>query len=558
MNFVDVHRNIPQMLFFTIWAKITILLWGRGTGKSVTMPTWIIENISEMPGCVGAVGTDSYKHLRKQIIPEFKRQWRIMGLAEGRDYWIDKFPPKHLGIPEALRPPAVCENHIFFRNGSVVKFFSFNFQALENGDSIDFLGIEEGKQVKPSRVNEILPCLRGNEDAEWAGKSCNKSVLIVSDMPDEVEGYYLLDFDDMMKPDLIDRIANMKAVITLAEEELEAGKVDRKDKSEFVKKLEYLKSKLNDYRKDAVYVSYASTLENLHALGLDVFANLKKSIRSLSKFRSSVMNELPQQIKDCFYHLLSKEKHGYVALNKDYITSLDDKTKDDCRWDTDTPSNENLRMGMDYNAAICCAVIGTYDEYNKDLKFIKNFWADVDEDKIKDRKVLRALMKKIIKYYKPLEYKVIDYYYDSTALVTGPDSGYDYVNKEKNTSKSIVVSMLQEAGWTVIEHQIVQAGFRDRFEDWENDLSDDELANSKFSFNIENCSEWYFSATHTKTKFQYRVTKNGEPYKEFVKDKSSEQKDNIRRIQATHINEAGDTLKQGIKQQYNQAFIYVG
>ena len=295
-----------------------------------------------------------------------------------------------------------------------------------------------------------------------------------------------------------------------------------------------------------------------HSLGLDVFANLKKSISNLSKFRRSVLNELPQQIKDCFYHLLSKEKHGYVALNKEYISSLTDKTKDDCRWDTDVKLGENLRMGMDFNGPICCAVVGTYDEYLKELNFIKNFWADVDEDKIKDRKTLRALMTKIIKYYKPLSHKVIDFYYDSTALVTGPDTGYDDINKEKITSKSIVVSMLNQAGWTVIEHQIVQAGFRDRFEDWENDLSDDELANCKFGFNTENCAEWYFSATHTKTKFVYKTSKSGEPYKEFVKDKSSEQKDNIRRIQATHIGEAGDTLKQGIKQQYNQPFMFLG
>ena len=174
------HRNIPQMLVNAICARISVLLWARGTGKSEGgLAPWIMNNAKEMPGSVGAVGTDSYKHLRKQILPEFEKTWGKLGLKKNKDYWIDKFPPKHLGIPEAIRPISEPDNVVFWRNGSATKFFSFNFQALNQGDSIDYLGIEEGKLVNHKRLLETFPAIRGNEDAAWAWKSCHKSIMKV-------------------------------------------------------------------------------------------------------------------------------------------------------------------------------------------------------------------------------------------------------------------------------------------------------------------------------------------------------------------------------------------
>jgi len=543
-----IHRNIPQMMVIAIWARIMVLLWARGTGKSEGgTAVWVYENAISMPGSVGAIGTDSYKHLRKQILPELEKTWRKLGMKKGKDYWIDQFPPKNLGIPEAIRPISEPENVVFWRNGSATKLFSFNFQSLQQGDSIDYLGVEETKLVNPKRLNEVFPCLRGNEDAEWSWKSCHHSVMLVTDMPDEVDGMWILDYQDMMDEKMIKLILKIQAHISLLEDKLEIEK-DKQEQKFIEEELQKLGEKINKYRKKEVFVSYASTLENIHALGQDVIRNLQKILND-NKFRRSVMNELPKQIENCFYHMLSKDKHGYTSLNAKFINSSGDKTKDDCRWDSDLLEEQDLHIAFDYNGNICTAMVGHYDENRKELKFLKNFHLDIAKGKTK--RLLRLVVKEIVEYYKYRSNRRIHYYYDNTAVGTDAD------RDEQSTYKAIVEKELKKGRFDVYCHNVKSTTHKERFEDWEIILSRDDSALFSFLFNIENCREWLFACTHTKTLFK-DVLKNGQIEKKFEKDKTEEKKGNIQPIQATHITEAGDTLFVGILQRFSNNLQFFG
>lgn len=549
------HRNIPQLLINAILARIMLLLWARGTGKTEGgTGVWTLHNVKEMPGSVGAVGTDSYKHLRKQILPEIEKTWRKLGLVKGKDYWIDTFPPKALGVPEAIRPISEPENTIFFRNGSAIKLFSFNFQSLQQGDSIDYLAVEETKLVNPKRLNEVFPCLRGNEDAEWAWKSCHKSILLVTDMPEDIEGQWILDYADQVDEKLNSLILKIQAHISLLEDKLEQGAFDKKEQKEVNLVLEELRIKVNEFRKKAVFVSYASTLENLHALGLDVIKNLQKVLNDL-KFRRSVMNELPQKAKDCFYHFLSKERHGYVALNEKYLRSLKDKDNDDCRWDSDVV-NDTLYLSFDYNGNFCSAIAAQFDEKTKQLKFIKNFYADLAELKSakeeKGLRLLRFLCRKIVTYYKYRINRSITYFYDNTAIGTDAD------RDTSGTYKSIVEKELDRGGFKVESKRVDQSTHKERFDCWEKILSNDEDASFSFTFNKENCNEWFFASTNTKTVFKKFYSKDGELNVKFEKDKSSEKKGNIHPVQSTHLTEAGDVMLMAFEQKQNKRTMFVG
>lgn len=549
-----VHRNIPQLLVNAIMAKIMVLLWARGTGKTEGgMGPWSLNNVKEMPGGVSAIGTDSYKHLRKQILPELEKTWRKFGMVKGQDYWIDKFPDKNLGVPEAIRPISEPENVVFWRNGHAIKLFSFNFQSLQTGDSIDALGVEEGKDVNHVRLLEVLPTLRGNDEAEWAGKSCHHSLLVVSDMPDDISGQWMLDYAEKMDEGLLATILKIVSFVSLFQDKLDNEDLQAKEKEELQQAIDLLNEKLNRLRKKAVFVSFASTLENLHALGKDVIQNLL-NVLSTGKFRSSVMNEIPKKQKDCFYHFLSKKQHGYVALNDSYIQSVKDKTKDDCRWDSDL-TNRELYLAMDYNGRICTAVVGQYDPIIKQVKFVKNFYVLLEEQKGKDSKnvrILRKLCKDIAAYYKYRSNRNITYFYDNTAI--GKDADRD----ETGTYKAIVEAELSDANFRVNAVRVEQTTHKERFDEWERVLSDDADAPFSFLFNKENCNEWYNATTNTKTKFLRRFSQDGKPYLKFEKNKDDELKKNIHPLQATHITEAGDTLLTGIKQEQNSTRIFLG
>lgn len=519
-----IHHNIPQLRTLIIQARIMLLFWGRGTGKSTgPIAEMAYENMTTMPGSVGAIGCDSYKHLKKSILPEILKTWKRLGLKKGKDFWVGEFPPAILGIPEPIRPVGDDpKNYIFLRNGSAAKFFSYNFQALDNGDSVDWIINDEQKLIKKHRFLETLPCLRGND--EYFGKNPrHQSLLMVTDMPDETNpnADYLFDYYELVDKELILLIESIYYQIQKHEQELE-GTITRQRKAFLLREIQQLKEDLAFHRSNAVYVGEATSIDNLHALGYNFIPNMFRTLPP-HKIKTSVLNIRPSEVGRCFYPYINEDHHGYTAINE--AVGLNNYLADDCRVDTDIAYDQPLEICFDYNKVISWIAVG---QKRDGVGYLQNVIC------VEFPKKLSHLIKAFDDYYKYLPNKNITYYFDNTA--TGEDATKD----ESETYKAIVIRELSKKGYNVIPLRYPQTTHHARFDSQSEIFCETPEASFLFRYNQENCKAWLRAARLCKLIVRYN--KEGKPVYEKSKVDENQQQTQLKPIEQPHVTEAVDGL----------------
>lgn len=518
------HHNIPQIQALVIKARVMLLLWSRGTGKTTgPISELAYENMVSMPGSVGAIGCDSYKHLKKSILPEILRTWKRLGLKKGSDFWLGEFPPTNLGIPEPIRPIGDDpKNYIFLRNGSVCKFFSYNFQALDNGDSIDWLINDEQKLIKKNRYFETLPCIRGNEEY-FGNNSRHQSILMVTDMPDEAnpEASYLFDYYEQVDEDLITLIQSIYYQIQKHRIEIEESSISRQRKAYLSKEINRLNSDLEFHRGNAIYVSEATSIDNLHALGYNYMKNMLRNLPP-HKIRTSILNIRPTQVGRGFYPYIDEERHGYTAIKED--TNLTNYIEDDCRIDDDINNSQAIEICLDYNKVISWVAVG---QKINGVGYIQNVIH------VEFPQKLEHLMKKFDDYYKYLPNKTIKYYYDNTA------TGEDATKTEDDTHKAVIIRELRKRGYNVIPLRFPQTSHNSRFESQSNIFCETPKAPFIIRYNQDNCKPWLRAARLTKLIVKYG--KDG--IVNYQKSKTDENSNSqLKPIEQPHVTEAVDGL----------------
>ena len=318
------HRNIPQLKAITIDANIEVCRWGRRTGKSVRIAEWLKKRCEQMPRSNGIIITTTYAHLRGKILPEIELAWETMGWIKGVHYWKDEYPPKHLGIPLPYRlPPA--KNAYFTYIGSCIKMASMDKNAPSAGDASDFLAADECRSLDGQRLQiDILPSVSGTHPA-WRGMACYCSKLFVSDKPRDFKGEWLNNFGELETPAKVELILQIeiKRNRLLLES---VGGITEKRSVDIEKQVNEYDKWLNTLRKNLVYVSDASTLDNIHILGVDTIKGMKRTLTERN-YRISVLNEDGMQVPNNFYEDLD-EKHGYYAYNDRFLNECDPKAID--------------------------------------------------------------------------------------------------------------------------------------------------------------------------------------------------------------------------------------
>ncbi|MFN3802868.1 hypothetical protein [Belliella pelovolcani] len=513
-----IHYNIPQLEYSIVRPQLGVCIWGRGTGKTEGPGAeFVARNAIDMPGSLGGIVSITYDKLLNMIIPALKVGWERMGYKENVHYWIRKAPPEDLNIPKAYRQPDTNQHLIKWFNGSAQLLISIDRVNISNGASLAYIYADEVKFFPREKFKEVLLTLRGQAHL-YGDLSCCESMLLTTDQPrPEMPGEWIFEFEKESDDETALIILAIQYEIHQLVCELDKTRGKRRTK-ELQRQIDRYLDDVNELRKKLTVVSRASTIDNIHALGIQVIENYKKMLTPY-EYGLSVLNKKQKRSENAFYYLLSEEKHGYYAPNIDFIDQQTGSSKQDCRWDGDLLLNHPLEISCDYNSAINWVIVG--QEKQESFDIINSMYV------LKPKKI-RHLVTQFDKYY---SYKkdvnnVVYFHYDHTAIGENASTDLSFYQEW--------IDLLKAKGWNVVPNYIGKASSHSsRYKIWEWVLGGDEGL-PRFRMNMANNLELFTSMNGTLT----RKNKRGN----FEKDKTSEIKKSVPPEYATHGGEAADAL----------------
>lgn len=518
-NFKRKHLNKPQLKAALVQAQTHVHLWGRRTGKTAGVaPHWILQRVYKMPRSTGAIVGHTYQSLLQRTLPSINIGLEKWGYKQGRDYFIGRFGPKSW-----KRPIFVPQNDpsylVHFKNGSGLILSSQHGNIGNiNGATIDYGLTDEAKYLNKKKFDEeVIPALSGNHQA-FKKHSCFGSWLFITDMPSHPSANWLFEYEKLMDPKLIRLIMSLQ--LKIDELKLESFKAEGTRLTRLNHLIRLYETEVNELRKDAVYYSEASTLENIEVLGLRYIKNMKKTLPEI-EYRMSILNQRIHRTSFMFYGNLDPTVHGYYATDNEYLRNFDYDFQRlsnlTCRKDKDLNPQQDLHCALDYGNAINCVVTG--QRYQDEFRLLSGMH-------VKDPLRLKDLAKKWCDYYQDHPTKTVHYYYDHTAVGR---TGLDNLTYHKEW-----ITQLQSRGWRVISYYIgQQPGYVTRFNFWQKLLVEPSGVYAKFRYNRQNCEDWETATLSAGTK---------DSRGRFEKNKDSERNSAIPREHATDYTDATDTL----------------
>jgi len=519
----ELYFNVPQLLYAIVQAQVSVLIWGRATGKSEGPGAlFTIQNLHAMPRSNGLIMGTTYEQILTRTLPPLIAGWEKFGFRENEHFWIKKYAPEKLKLDKALRHPVNADHYIHWYNGSGMYLVSQDRPGTINGVRSQWVLADEAKFLNKKKFDtEAIPTMAGH--AEMFGHLSNYlSKLFMSDMPTNSTQKWLLDYESQMDRLTIETIIAGMAKIVQEAEKLDSLTALTRARAQL--KINRLIKDINELRKGTVYFSEASTLDNIHVIGLDAIREFRREMSEWD-YRISILNERILRTENGYYGNLDPQVHGYYASNYAYIDNLPlswrNNDNKDCRWDSDVSTSVPLEIACDYNNAINC--IATMQESNNNARLLSTLW-------VLHPQLLNDCVDRWHNYYKYHPNRDVVYWYDSTA--------------KKRSSRSDITDSdewameLTKRGWNVVRKDIGQIGsHKSRYLFWNKLFKGDDRRLPQFSYNRENAKQWEICAQQT------GVIRKGD---ELVKDKRSERPDSgVPPQESTHITEAVDVLLYG-------------
>jgi len=528
------HFNVPQLQFQLVKPSKSYNIWGRGTGKtSGILAPMGIENIRAMPrGQHGIIGA-TYQQLLVRTLPPMVKMWHMMGFKEGVHYIIGKEPPEKWKKMWRWSPPRTkpldSQYAIYWFNGAVNILISQDRSGSSNGLSLATLMGDEAKLLNKERLDdETIPALRG--DRSYFGHLPSyRSEHYTTDMPTTADAKWILDMAEQMDTTQIELITQLQLKVNLYRKQLLS--TPGRGRKALIQKIDKLEKELlrlrlprkvgNDYRY-CVYYSEVSALENLDVLGPEYLSDMRRTLSDI-KYRTSILNEKLMKVEEGFYGNLEPSHHGQNWYNYHYIdqfaadihnTKLHEQ---DCRHDAGFISSKPLDVAFDYGDRINCMVVG--QEVKDEYRLLNSFY-------VLHPQLVDAVVEKFCHYFRHYKTKVVNYYYDHTAIPSSGVTDFNYYQR--------VVDCFRKNGWKVYEHYIGQAPRHEtKYEFINMMLRESNSRLPKFRYSKDNCSSWEMSALNTPIKQSDRG---------FKKDKSAERNPKVKPEEAPHLSDAADTL----------------
>ena len=520
------HFNKPQLRSATIDAPSEILIAGRGTGKTtkVLARKTAQKYFGTMPRGTHVLLHSTFTQAFTRTLKELIRGWQDLGYVMGHHFLVCEKPTdkwkKKWNWQGPFAPPLDYKYFVSWWNGAVGQIVSQERVGSSNGISIDSIVGDEAKLLDEEKFNtELLPANRGIIKA-FEGNPYHHGITLTSDMPVGTSGRWLLDKFNAMDKEVVNEIWQLQTIrFILLHEKMPIAK--NAIKKEIQKQIDVIDAEVNVLRKGLLYYHEASTIDNIHALGIDY---IKQQLRDSSEFQinTQILNLRPLRLEDGFYPDFDENYHGYFAEEESYFDkiSIDPITAEfDCRKDKDLVPTAALHIALDYNRRIHPIVTG--QDNGKEIKAVGGIHS-LYPGKLKEALQLW------ISYYKPHKKKVVYYWYDHTA-----------VGGENETAKcEDVVAALRSAGWVVIEQYLGKApGHESKYEMYGHLLQEDGHYPRVFRINRETCKSLVLSIGMAEAE---------QRKKGFGKDKKSEHDPNFPAEESTHYSDALDMMLYGM------------
>lgn len=454
-----VYFNNPQLHTQLIDANTTVVVAGRRTGKTdgIAAPK-LLKNIQRMPGSTGGIVVPTFKHGMTNTIPGLLGAWRRWGYIKDLHYTIGKKPPKWFKKP--ITEPVDYEHVISFHNGSIAIVLSQDRPGAANSLTLSWLMVDEAKFIDYQKLkDEALPA-NGGIKTHFGSKSCNHSLLVLSDMPISKKGSWFLHYREKMDSDLIECMEGIICEIWRVRQQIIKSRENGEEIKPYLQKyLRHLDRRLNQFRSEATFYKEYSSIENIQLIGEKYIRQMKRDLTPLT-FQTSILCKRIGIAKDGFYSNFT-EDHLYNASDFSFLDSLGGLNASsfadiDGRADADVNPGDPICIGMDYNANINWIVAG--QPSGNRLNVIKSFF-------VKFNNKIPELIKNFCDYYATHRNKHIIYYYDSTAL------GSNYAVNRKDILFT-VTSEFKRRGWEITpvylgnpmghveKHLLINEGFK--------------------------------------------------------------------------------------------------
>lgn len=508
-----------------VGAPSEIAIMGRATGKTtgILAPKSAKCYFGTMPRSTGVNINATYTQAFTRTLKELIRGWQMLGLQFDHHFVVGKRPSekwiKQWNWKAPFAPPLDYKYFVTWYNGSVMQVISQDRPGSSNGISIDWIIGDEAKLLNEDRLKtELYPANRG-VIPEFGGNPYHHGITLTTDMPVGTAGLWLLDKVNDMDKAAVAEIWKYQVARFKLKQVYENS--TKPVKAEIDKQIDIIDDEINCLRKGLLFYHEASTLANIHALGVDY---IKQQLRDTSQFQfdTQIMNKRPLRLEDGFYPDFDEEVHGYFAEDSSYFDNTDIDYLDpkfDCRKDRDLNTNMPLHVVLDYNRRMYPMEVAQI--HPTEIRIVKSLQV-LYPGKIKD------VCQLFTDYYKPHKKKLVYYWYDQTA-----------VGEQRDTRLcDDVITYLKKGGFTVIPMYIgLASSHKSRYDTWQHLLTETGKYNKRFRINRENCDKPILS-------IQKAGAKQGKAG--YEKDKSTELDPKFPADESTHHSEALDTLIDGI------------
>ncbi len=525
MVVVKKHYNNPQLRSATVDAQSEIFIAGRGTGKTtiVLARKTAQSYFGTMPRGKHVLLAATFTQGFTRTIPELIRGWQELGYVMGHHFLVCTRPTekwiKMWNWQGPYAPPLDYKYTISWWNGAIGQLISQERKGQSNGLNIDSISGDEAKLLNEEKFNtELVPANRGIipafKDNPW-----HHGITLTTDMPVGTAGRWLLNKFNAMDKEVVNQIWQLQtARYILKYEKMPSSPAYIK--KEIQKQIDVIDAEVNYLRKGLLYYHEASTLENIHALGVDY---IKQQLRDTTQFQfdTQILNLRPLRLEDGFYPDFDEDYHGYFAESESYFDYISDplNIQLDCRKDSDLNRDAPLHITLDYNRRI--HPIEVAQDNGKEIRVVNSLHS-LYPGKLKEAVQL------FCNYYRHHKKKLVYYWYDHTA-----------VGGENETEKcQDVIDILTKNGWVVIDMYTGKApGHETKYRMYGSLLSEDGKYSRTIRFNRENCKYLILSIGLAEAEQR----KDG-----FGKDKKSEHDPKFPAEESTHHSDALDMMVYGM------------